>query len=342
MNGKYQNEYVQFMDASSIGKLDRGSDQHVLLSQMDLQLARNFFPLGYTVEIVTNDKDVLFAAEESFGHLRSSRQNPPLRICIGISEGPAKTCPPEPNSREYRHLYSLVADPENQAILDLKTCTSFAWLTKSTIRNRLYFRENFLEKMAHLLVGSTFVTDLHAGCIGKNGKGILLCGESGAGKSTLAYACARLGWTYTSDETSYLINDSDFPRVVGHAHRVRFRPGARNLFPELEDFDVMSDMEGKSSIEVPTSRLPVRDTAIESDVRAVVYLKRYPGAPGTLARLPAGTATRRARLELDSAGEIRARHEKILEKLWEVPTFELHYGALSSAIQLLDRLVSGC
>lgn len=342
MESKHHMDCAELLDKSLAGQMSgpAARPQDALLSRMDLHLTWNFFPLGYMVEIATNDNDVLVAASESFGHLGCLRKNLPLRICIGISEGQGRTCPSEPNRREYRHLYSLVADPENQALLDLKTCTSFAWLTKSAIANKLYFRQNFLEKIVYLLLGATFVTDLHAGCVGKNGKGILLCGESGAGKSTLAYGCARDGWTYTSDDTSYLINDSDFPRVIGHAHRLRFRPAAKDLFPELEAFNITPGMEGKPSIEVPVSSLPVRSSAIESDVHAVVYLKRYPGASGSLIRQPVGAATQRAKLDLYSAGEIRARHEKILEKLWDIPTYELHYSDLCTAVQLLDRLVS--
>ncbi|MGH9583587.1 MAG: HPr kinase/phosphorylase [Bryobacteraceae bacterium] len=241
--------------------------------------------------------------------------------------------------REHNHLYSLVADAYNQALLDLNTGTSFAWITQATVTNRLFFRYNFLEKMVYLLLGSSVVTDLHAACIGRNGRGVLLCGDSGAGKSTLAYACARKGWAYTSDDTSYLINDSSIPRVIGHAHRVRFRPAARSLFPELQGREVAPRMEGKPSIEVPVSELPIANTASEADIHSVVYLKRYSSATPKLVRLPEGTATQRMREELYSAGEVRARHEKILEHFLATPTYELHYRSISDAIHQLATLV---
>src|ERR1700758_2123006 len=205
--------------------------QDALLCNMMLPLRGMFYPLGYPIEILTNDHDVLEAANDSFGHARLTRTVAPLQIRIGITEGIGAGCPPEPIRREYNHLYSLVADAHNQAFLDLRTLTNFTWLTREVIENAIYFRYNFLEKVVYLLLGASVVTDLHAACVGKNGKGILLCGDSGAGKSTIAYACARTGWTYTSDDTSYLINDSDVPRVIGHSHRVRFRPAAKDLFP---------------------------------------------------------------------------------------------------------------
>jgi hypothetical protein len=320
---------------------DHKPDSHrdALLCDMELPLRGTFFPLGFAVEIITNDPDVLEAANESFGHRRLRRGSTTLQVRIGISEGGGPNCPPEPTRREYNHLYSLLADTDNHALLDLKTCTSFVWLNRSALRNRLYFRYNFLEKVVYLLLGASVVTDLHAACVSKNGKGILLCGDSGAGKSTLAYACARAGWTYTSDDTSYLVNDCDTPRVIGHSHRVRFRPTARALFPELAGHEVTPRMEGKPSIEIPVSELPRLVTASEAWIHAIVYLHRDPSETGRMVRLPAGTATERTRNELYSAGEVRAKHEKVLEVLSGIPTYELLYSELDHAIDQLGLLV---
>jgi len=318
------------------GKSSRPQD--ALLSDMDLPLRKTFYPLGYAVELITNDPDVLNAAHESFGHRRLRHGATTLQVRIGVSEGGSPDCPPEPVRREYNHLYSLLADTHNYAVLDLKTCTSFVWLSRSALNNRLYFRYNFLEKVVYLLLGSSVVTDLHAACISRNGVGILLFGNSGAGKSTLAYACARAGWTFTSDDTSYLINDSRHPRVIGHSHRLRFRPSARTLFPELSNREITPRMEGKASIEVPVSEFPKLTTANEVDIRAIVYLNRNRSATGSLRRLSKGTATIRTRQDLYSAGEIRANHEKILEVLSGIPTYELQYSEFDQGIQHLERL----
>jgi hypothetical protein len=314
--------------------------QDDLLCDMDLPLRGVFFPLGYSIEITTNSPAVLTAATESFGHTRASREDSQLQIRIGVSGGASCACPPEPTRREFNHLYSLVADVNNQTLLDLETGANFTWLTQAAVDNRLYFRSNFLEKAVYLLLGATVVTDIHAGCVSKNGKGILLCGETGAGKSTLAYACARAGWTYTSDDTSYLINNANTRRVIGHSHRVRFRPSARQLFPELECYAVTPRMEGKPSIEVPIAELPVSNVAAEAEVHSIVYLRRQPAAMGKLVRLPDGTASGRAGDELYSAGQIRAKHVKNLEVLREVPTYELEYDDLEAAIETLESLAS--
>jgi hypothetical protein len=314
--------------------------QASLLSDMDLPLRQSFFPLGFAVEILTNDPDVLVAASESFGHRRLRYGATGLQIRIGVSKGITKKCPPPPIRRQFEHLYTMVADPQNQAVLDLKTGTNFIWIERSAVLDRGYLRQNFLEKIVYLLLGAATVTDIHAGCVSREGKGILLCGNSGAGKSTLAYGCARSGWTFTSDDTCYLLHGGATPHVIGHSHRVRFRPEARDLFPELAPHAETLRMEGKPSIELPVTMLPLIHTATEASVKAIVYIKRVNGKQASLQLLPKGTGALRLSEELFSAGDIRLGHVQHLETLAETPTFELQYEALNDGIAALQGLLS--
>lgn len=325
--------------SDGLGLTEPVDGPQALLSDMKLPLCRTFYPLGYAVDIITNRERVLEAAAESFGHRRLCHGATALQVRIGISDKAGRKCPPEPVRRAYGHLFSLIADAENQALLDLSSCTSFAWLSRAALNNRLYFRCNFLEKIVYLLLGASVVTDLHAACVSWNGRGVLLFGGSGSGKSTLAYGCARVGWTYTSDDTSYLINDSPVPRVIGHAHRARFRPSAQLLFPELAGHELTPRLEGKPSIEVPVSELKIRSTATEATADFIVFLKRSAEGVGSLLPLPRGYATERLRRELYSTGDLRARHEEILEIFFNTPAYELQYCDLQQGIRTLDELV---
>lgn len=332
---------LQINESTGAGSSVRPRPQDALLCDIELPLREMYFPLGYPVELLTNHPSVLDAAQDAFGHATIVRPAPALQVRVGVIFRASAVCPPEPARREFNHLYTLVADTENQAVLDLKTGSNFTWVTQATARDTKYLRYSFLEKVVYLLLGASVVTDLHAACVGRNGKGVLLIGDSGAGKTTLAYACARAGWTYTSDDTSYLINESDPPRVIGHSHRARFRPSARNLFPELVSCPLSPRLEGKPSLEVRTANLPIAHVAPEATVNYVIYLRRSPSGSGELVQLPFGTATERAAGDLYSAGEIRARHERMLAALAPIPTFELHYRALEDALSSLEELTKG-
>jgi hypothetical protein len=127
--------------------------------------------------------------------------------------------------------------------------------------------------------------------------------------------------------------------VIGHSHRMRFRPTAKHLFSELAGFEVTPRMEGKPSIEVSVSDLPQVNAVCETNVHAILYLNRSPSAKATLISLPEGTATKRTQKELFSAGEIREKHERILERLSSIPTYELQYFDLDEAVEQLSLLV---
>ena len=87
-----------------------------LLCEMALPYRKTFFPLGYSVEIYANDRAVLAAAEESFGHAEPTGRQTDLQIRIGIVDREGAVCPPEPARRAFDRLFSLVADADNQAL----------------------------------------------------------------------------------------------------------------------------------------------------------------------------------------------------------------------------------
>jgi hypothetical protein len=167
---------------------------------------------------------------------------------------------------------------------------------------------------------------------------MLLSADSGVGKSSLSYACARAGWTFTSDDGSFLVRGGDQPCVVGNCRKVRFRPSAKELFPEIQGRDLTPRVQGKPSIEVPTSELGLI-TAEQATIRSVIFLNRQPSAVAELLPLPRGSAIQRLR---DSLGpfpiEIREQQAAALQQLSEVDAYELQYRDFQPAIERLDLL----
>ena len=101
----------------------------------------------------------------------------------------------------------------------------------------------------------------------------MFCGDSFAGKSTLAYACARAGWTYVSDDGTFLVRDRDDRFAIGDPYSIRFRTDAPALFPELSDHLPTVRPNGKIAIEVLTRHLPI-SIAPSCIVDHVVFLDR--------------------------------------------------------------------
>jgi hypothetical protein len=240
--------------------------------------------------------------------------------------------------RVRQHIFSVVADVDNHATCDLKTGSAVAWLSRSTLEHRSYVRYHFLEAIALVLISTSHATAIHAACVSRHGHGMLLCGNSGVGKSSLAYACARAGWIYTSDDASYLLHNAHRPRVIGNSRQVRFRPTAGDLFPEIRGRDLTPRLEGKPSIEVPTRELSGLSTAEEASVHSIIFLNRQPTEQVELLPLPKTVALRYFQHTLYSVEEVQQRQGKALEQLCASEVYELRYQSFDQAIGRLEEL----
>lgn len=328
-------------DTPMLARSEEAYDGHPLLARQEFAHRRTFYPLGFAVEIETNSIEILLAAFESWGEHSCASTDPPLRIRLGVTQASSADCPPAPVPRADGHLLSIVADAANFAVCDLLQGVAFGWVCEATLKNRIYLRYHFLEAIALSLISTSRASPLHAACVSLEGRGVLFCGASGAGKSTLAYACARAGWTFTSDDASYLLWGNGDLDVRGNSHQVRFRPSAKELFPELQDRSLTPRAAGKPSIEVFTAELHGIVTARESQVHYIVLLNRSISSPLELTRL-----TREEMLP-HLGGSLFAEEwaphprAKILERLCAASMYELRYSDFESAIVLLERLVRG-
>jgi hypothetical protein len=311
-----------------------------LLCKVELPLRAVFYPLGFPFEIITNSHAILDAASESWNQTQQRDDGPVLQLRIGVTPRTSGRCPPAPVVRGQQHLLSIVADANNQAVCDLQAGSAFAWLSEDALHHPSYARYHFLEAVALILISTSYATPVHAACVSRYGRGMLLCGESGAGKSTLAYACARSGWIFTSDDASYLKHHASELRVVGNSHQFRFRPSARNLFPELQGRGITPRAEGKPSMEIPTAELAGIVTADQALVHNIILLNRAPSVHTELRSLPREAARQYFQQFLHLPGKAQVLQSEAIDTLSTADVYELRYQDLQQAVACLDLLAS--
>jgi hypothetical protein len=242
--------------------------------------------------------------------------------------------------RGQNHLVSIVHGPENFATCDLARGFTFACLTSDVARNRPYVRYHFLEPAVYLMIEAAHLSAVHASCVSLHGRAVLLCGDSGAGKTSLAYACARKGWTYLSDDATHIVRGRSDRKVVGRPFRIRFRESARRIFPELQQFTPELRPNGKLDIEVETSALGLT-VALESNAACIVFLNRQDhNRRASLAPFARAEAARRLQTPI-CFGDERARLEQssTLVEFLRSPIVELTYSDFSGAENLLRSLL---
>jgi hypothetical protein len=76
--------------------------------------------------------------------------------------------------------------------------------------------------------------NLHAACLARDGRGVLLAGPSGAGKSTLAIALVRAGLSFLSDDMVYIEHASDSVQMLAFPDAVGITQQTAERFPELQ------------------------------------------------------------------------------------------------------------
>jgi hypothetical protein len=312
-----------------------------LLRNVDLPLKGVYHPLGFSIEVITNSDEVLAAAEESWGRLSPIFSETSLQLRIALGEGSSRVCPPAPVYRGQRNLLSVVADSRNFAVCDRDQGFSYAWIDRSAIEHRGYLRYHFLESLALSMLSSSYVVPLHAACVELAGTGVLLCGNSGAGKSSLAFACARSGWNYISDDASYLVRKGSGRLVAGNSQQVRLRPSAADLFPELKHFSPTPSMAGKPSIEVPTKFFPYVKTASHARVEYIIFLNRGESSEPELVPFPREVATQWANQSSVAIGDHDEGQAASLRTLLNAQLLELRYSGLEGAVSCLEGLIRG-
>ena len=309
-----------------------------LMQRAEFAHRAEYYLLGFPIQIVTNSPLVLRAAEESWGVWTRTFDRRPIEMRIIVHlEGSVPST--EPVYRSQRDLFTIIADNANFGICDLQRGYCFSCVTPAVARD-VYFREHILDGMGYFSIDHLYITIVHAACVALHGRGVLLCGDSGAGKSCLTYACMKRGWTIVSDDFSAVVRGQEDGMVIGKPARIRLRPEALALFPELAGRSSMVTRNGKQVFDLRTGDVPSVRTAPCSHAEKIVFLDRRDSGGPELVPMNAEEAL--ARIEFDRPhwdspvfDEQRASIRALLSRGAHV----MRYRNFNDAIGLLESLI---
>ena len=308
----------------------------------NLLLRRMFYPLGFPIELRTNSAEVLSHAAELWSRFEKRFDTQPIQIDVHVVNGIGTSRPPPPGCRLAWPLLMLVADQDNYSITSFELAKTQITISRETEKHAAYFQYFFLHAAPMCHIATRYATPVHAGCVQLDGHGLLLCGDSGAGKSSLSYACARAGWTYITDDATFLLSEDsqagESRLVTGNCHQVRFRPSAAELFPEVEGLDLTPRAAGKPSIELLTAPMKNIVCAQTAAVDYLVFLNRRAPGPPELRRYRTDVARYFLRQVLYGSPESLAVQYKAIERLLTAEIFELRYTDLDWAVDRLATL----
>lgn len=178
---------------------------------------------------------------------------------------------------------------------------------------------------------------LHAGCLARGGRGVLLAGASGAGKSTLALALALRGLELLGDDLVFLRDD----RVLGLADAVGLTADTRARFPALAG-EVIPDDGFPKALARP-EELPGCRTTDSCAPALLVFPRIVPGGASRLDPLsPAEAFTRLVPdVLLTRPGSSQHHLAAIARLTGGVSCWELAGGSdVAASAALIDRLLA--
>ena len=308
-----------------------------LLQSILTALDATFHPLGFSVRISTNFRAVLDAAHAEWDPWQPAFSEPPIAIHVDV-KGTSTERPPASTFHAEGPIFEVISDSSNRARGDTRAGIATADLSPGAIESGEWLQYHFLDALVFQLITSPHLTPIHASCVARGGRATLLAGNSLAGKSSLAYACARRGWTYISDDSSPLLRRCASERLVlGTPHSIRLRPDAPKLFPELASHPTKLRGNGKTVLAIPTRLLPI-EAAPTAPATRFILLDRRPGparlAPADRSRVVDHCAQHFYHWDRSIDAAQRAAFDTMLDGM---EVLSLEYSNLDDAIDLLEK-----
>lgn len=328
---------IEQVDASNEIPSEAGRPR-LMMEPTELSHRAMYFPFGFPAEVRTNSETVLELFEGLWGRFSKQRDTEPIRCEVQLVEGHGSACPRAPAYRLMLPLMISIADADNHCIVDLERAEAKIAISRAALRHPGYAQYFFLGVPA-CCIATRYATPVHAACVALNGHGVLLCGDSGAGKSTLAYACARSGWTYVSDDGAYILDGGVDRQVTGNCHQVRFRPSATKIFPEFAGYETTLRPAGKPSIELPTGPMAHIKCAQSTRANFICFLNRSTTDSPQIVPFSKDLARRSMRQVLYGTTESLKNQYEAIEQLLTAEVFELRYSNLDGAVDRLQSLV---
>jgi hypothetical protein len=247
-----------------------------ILNRASLPLHYEFTLLGNRVALDTNSA-VLISLVARSSEEGLPRSKPALTIRVLEDPSLPAGAGERLHFRGLHHLVFAWIGPGNFFTFDLLRGTVGGVVSPAVAGSALFWNRRLLPIAAGVLGTNLGVAPIHAACLEKKGRGLLIGGLSGAGKSTLSVALARRGFTLVSDDWTYLSRplSSGAPLIArGLSAPVKLLPDAVTHFPELEGRRPERALNGELAFELDPAEYWHCGTKREAGPRTVLFLER--------------------------------------------------------------------
>ena len=170
----------------------------------ETKLCEHYIAAGAVCRFATNCEPLLEAARESFQLLEMPPNAIDFSLRFWVDDTTSSRAPwPNPYVRGLDHLVFAGFDAESSMLVNLQTKHVIGRFSAAMGTDITHWRTVVFPVLLSILAGSIGLVELHASCVARDGRGLVLIGPSCSGKSTLALAFSQAGFRLLSDDRTF-------------------------------------------------------------------------------------------------------------------------------------------
>ena len=235
-----------------------------------------------------------------------------------------------PHFRGLHHIVIASFGQSNVFVFDLLRKNLSAYVSAAVACEVQFWKEKLIPITLGVLGATMGLLPVHCACLSLDGEGLLVAGVSGAGKSTLSVAMSQVGFTFVSDDWTYISDQCG--RIIAHGTSapVKLLPDAVKHFRTLEDLSLRTSMNGELAYEVDAAQAFGVHVQRDCEPRWLIFLERMQQPGSELVTL----SSRETRAYLDASVErlptqlLKAarRRDQLIASMSLLPCWTFRYG----------------
>jgi hypothetical protein len=184
--------------------------------------------LGGRFRFESNSHQLLRLVDSAYGRLprqRLAADAPNLRVGLVLStrdSEPSRFGPPALVTFSGAGFVGGANDSSSIVMVSPEARSALVTVSADMLRFPYHTRYELIEFAVYTLAARVQeLVSLHAACVGKGSRGLLLMGASGAGKSTVALQCLLQGFDFVSEDSTLVAPDAMLATGVANFLHVR-------------------------------------------------------------------------------------------------------------------------
>ena len=244
-------------------------------SSLRLPFAGRFWVAGAVWKVSTDSQEIVAILQDVFQLSENNHSPAELEVFFHVDSGlPDPIRQTFPHFRALEHLYYGTFGSGDSMLVDQlhrRVVGSFSLATVGDVR---YWKRVILPCLLGITSSCVGVTPVHCACVEKDQLGLLIHGASGAGKSTLALSLSMKGFSYVSDDCTYISHSGNRLRSWGSSAPLKLLPEAKKHFPLLANAVANRSLNGELAFEIDPNEIFGIKRSSSCDPRWLLFIER--------------------------------------------------------------------